>query len=806
MMDQDNLKLIPKTKAPNSYKLVNLKKREIFSLLSEKSLKEKDRFELENMQNDKRLNNIIEAYYFLFKKEILNPDNDNENFKSIFDNLYEVLGKYSEKILNVYLYKFQENRLDDFDDFRDFISLYKKYENDDKNFDDDLNDYKKNILSKIYVSIDDFQSWYKKSEKECSFDTKKLDKLTISERKKIPFYKKWEIFFDEENFKNILNWINSKEEQKENQVMKIFLKQIYDKKYSKIPGYKFEKYLSESKEQRKEIIKKKLENYTANDIYFVVWMFETKLRLNTELEEENEKEEKIESVSSPVTQLVLEWLDLTNNNYKNKLKLAKDRIPNIFAQSFDEDIANIEYLYTDENNQSFNFYQISKELIKLTNTGWNNYRKSLKDFVLDLDWQKHKLFTQAPSKNFLEKIISKYGLGKIKDEHGKIKEKYFQISNFFEYLIENIKTDWVIKLFKDVWIENIENEKIIKNLEQYKYTLDRADDFVKKSINRANKDKDIMNKILNYWQEGTVGFGVDMSWKWIKWKASLNNNNQLQLDCIINWWNPEEKLKDYKEKIIKTSSSNEREKIEKLKEKIKSDKEKNIETIFWTDGNWNIVTWIHPAPLKKYDRAIEKLIEDYKCDFSKSTDMSRATLEYSDLKALITGMQQVIKSCKDDENVEQIAIVDKIWPVFEMAKEPTWYRDIKLLIKLKNWNTVELMFHTTQTLEIKQKWLKWSIINKYLEDFWINFLDDEIKYFNKHNWKNIKMDQKQKKFPEDVYLSWDDFYHVHRNLLKYDPLKQKLQKAESIVREHAWLMVIRELMPKKNSTTLPPKK
>jgi len=309
-----------------------------------------------------------------------------------------------------------------------------------------------------------------------------------------------------------------------------------------------------------------------------------------------------------------------------------------------------------------------------------------------------------------------------------------------------------------------------------------------------------------------------MTWKWIRWKAVLKKpGNQLMFDCVYDCWYPREQIDSLKMSLNEQSSTMKNEVRQKIKHVIEKQWTSN-ELEFWTDENWNTFTWVHPAPTKRYDRAIQKLLEDYKCDFNRSTDMSRATLEYPNLEWLIEWMKNVIRSCKDDKNVEQIAIIDKIGPVFEMAEKSTWYRDIKLLIKLTDWNTVELMFHTTQTLEVKQRWVTWEHVKKYLDKLRISFNQNDMKYIldgiNEYklrkdamfsdNWtstrkkSDIILNSVDSIFSDKTYLSADMFSYIHRNLPEDDELKQKLQKAETIVWESAREKIMKDMMPNKN--------
>ena len=228
------------------------------------------------------------------------------------------------------------------------------------------------------------------------------------------------------------------------------------------------------------------------------------------------------------------------------------------------------------------------------------------------------------------------------------------------------------------------------------------------------------------------------------------------------------------------------------------------------------------GPDKKFSRAFIKLISDYGWNFNKIGDLTRMRVVSESIDESINSIIRFTETLTNNKDITNISIIDKIWEPLSLAWTWTGYRDIKLLLKMKSWNTTEIQFQCEEMYQVKDKWLDLEANeNKYIFEkmrkenslfttkemnnllelaqiSWItlptenilrNLIEDWEDYKVKwENWRGIMTKRK---------ITTDDTYHISRRLDKNNPLYKKFIKLERIMTNSAWWkIVIKHLEPK----------
>ena len=109
-----------------------------------------------------------------------------------------------------------------------------------------------------------------------------------------------------------------------------------------------------------------------------------------------------------------------------------------------------------------------------------------------------------------------------------------------------------------------------------------------------------------------------------------------------------------------------------------------------------------PAPIKNVDRALVKVMEKYRRDFSKLTDLSRATLECMTEAALLDVLKKLLELAKEGK-IFIVRIKHRLDAAFE-ALEFGGYRDILINLAFsEDGHIVELQLNLSEFVRIKTK-------------------------------------------------------------------------------------------------------
>lgn len=437
--------------------------------------------------------------------------------------------------------------------------------------------------------------------------------------------------------------------------------------------------------------------------------------------------------------------------------------------------------------------------------------------------------------------IKKYNWNVIAEEIKKIPEKTY-------WIIEDISKDlfdaWVLDnekiTFNPGW--RLNNISVKSNTEQLVWMLKWLNKWESKILNSKTQNWDFFknlddlyipyenNKLknidnikekenINEW----LNIGIDLS-RWILKKSEIiwDKKYSKYLKKLKNYWIVTQDIenmtvKDYEIiqnfieflKFIKRQENDntllkmleiwnkDRKNLEKEMSELleKEEEEKHLESGFWPD--------------KGYSRALTKLIKDYNGDFNRLWDLTRLRIVDDSLKNLKDSIVDFMITAVENENITHVSLIDKIWEPAHESKEKTWYRDMKLLFTLKDWNVVELQFHEKWMLRHKEIWreLNTSIINKMrkeksflsekeLRELFIIAKEKNLNLPTKENlekileswnidwiihgvWIEPKLLNKEK-------ISWTDTYTLARNTPSNSSLKIKLQTLERILANYAW--------------------
>lgn len=227
-------------------------------------------------------------------------------------------------------------------------------------------------------------------------------------------------------------------------------------------------------------------------------------------------------------------------------------------------------------------------------------------------------------------------------------------------------------------------------------------------------------------------------------------------------------------------------------------------------------------PAKAFNRAFIKLISEYGWNFNKLWDLTRARVVSKSLDSSIENVVDFIKTAVEDQNITNLSIVDSTGEPISIPKKPSWYRDIKLFLKMKSWNTVEVQFQINDMYEIKDHWIDLSkeennhIFEKMKKEWsWLsseNVKDlleiakersidlpkkEIIEKLMIENPKNIDW-EKYEELLNQKQITTDYSYHIVRQLDKDSEVRKKLTRLERILADSAWSNILIEYLKSKN--------
>ena len=228
------------------------------------------------------------------------------------------------------------------------------------------------------------------------------------------------------------------------------------------------------------------------------------------------------------------------------------------------------------------------------------------------------------------------------------------------------------------------------------------------------------------------------------------------------------------------------------------------------------------GPDKRFSRAFIKLISDYGWNFNKIGDLTRMRVVSKSIDESINSVIRFTETLTNNKDITNISIIDKIWEPLSLAWTWTGYRDIKLLLKMKSWNTTEVQFQCEEMHQVKDKWLYLEANeNKYIFEkmrkenslftaeemnnllelaqiSWITLPTENILRNLIEDWEDYKVKwETLKVVTTKRIITTDDTYHISRRLDKKNPLYNKFIKLERIMTNSAWWkIVIKHLEPK----------
>lgn len=393
------------------------------------------------------------------------------------------------------------------------------------------------------------------------------------------------------------------------------------------------------------------------------------------------------------------------------------------------------------------------------------------------------------------------------------------------------------------WFINLNEEKIKLTNNEIKFIWAIQDLYIPSWLTeskiKSSKKISIIDKYLDYW--------IDTCFAILKQNKDELNNLENYKDSLIKKWiidrNTKISSKSYKEvlienKIIKKDSKKIQTKdlnqIQRIVEILKYFKTRinHLEQMLYNAKTDKSIFKENPEikkflekensdfwPDKSPDRAFIKLIWEYNWNFNKLWDLIRLRIIWKDLNESVEQVINFIKIVIEDKNITNISIDDKIWEPISMPKENSWYRDIKLLLKLSWWSTVEVQFQIEDMYKIKSEWInledeenenifekmkKEDILFSTQEMIELLKISKErninlptIKILTKmYNWQENKINWKNFENLTETKISTDYTYHIIRQLEKW-PIRQKLTRLERILADSAWSKIVLKYLKSK---------
>lgn len=672
-------------------------------------------------------------------------------------------------------------------------------------------------------------------------------------------------------------WIESDYQRNDERLenIEIIIKKLFDwlillKKewiaFAEFPIWKINSYFF--KEINKIFLKDIQSKYKELFQFFITIVFEEDLKEKeklynkffeqiTKIEEETAKKRnpwKVEKQKIDITEVWFSTWEKTPEKQKYEIVFSK-----VLAKNGKMKFADFLYLKPGNKNfeeyfSIFTKYSIEKREIKWYEAEENFKKWLIKQIenILALEWVTVKEFIETDVNNLNFLILWWRFILKIRDLN-----KNFSDLNLKNILMINEKSYWVIEKISEKlneknilkwWKIIFDPDWRVKNT-SVKWTNTLLMDLLKwlkkwfidlneESISTIYWEKKIIWKLrdlyLPIWIESEKNDLETEIWKiekyinsWINLCFNLLKNNwpenkeeemylKVLQDHKILWKNTInlrlkelEKLQNLVEilKFIKNRIRHIRTMIKiAKKDKETLEKDENIKKLFSTkdSGFW---------PEKSFSRAFEKLVWEYWWNFNKLWDLTRLRIIWEDIDDVIEKVIEFITAINKIEDISHISISDKTWEPISVAKEKSWYRDIKILLKMKSWNTVEVQFQYKEMFEAKDKWIDFSKnknIWKKMKDEWFLFKKEELKDLLEYSRiRNINLPKKEilENLTEEQNLNninWEDYskilkiskvstdytYHLIRQLEDSKTIKTKLTWLERILADSAWSKIV----------------
>lgn len=790
---------------------------------------------------------------------------DIQNLNNFWDEVVEKLGKRFD--IN------EENKSSSSEKF--FATMYRRlYKEIWKEWESNkwLEIWKK-LENEIKIAFEEifyiFETWIEFGFK----DDEKLKNLQIFTRKIVEwilYFKKQNIAFNDFEHKNFLNsksFINSLE----NNILS-FLRDKDSKHFKSDFKDEFLEFLEstlETKENWENIkenlilkLKEKTEKIAKSRI-----PEETKYLENLDIENVDftdwKKIPESQKYNSVFSQVIakngkIEFADFLEFKNEEKFKELFELYYEYYAKDKDKEIDKNKKI-KDENKE------IEKEKTRKI------FRESLeKQFeeVKNLEWMSVKDFIENDVNNlnllilwwrfilkirFLEKNNLELNIENIKTNENLKENEYWVVEKISERLKEEnvdilknviFSIDWKVRNTsqeKDfIWLNELINslKKWIIDLSKEKIKLINGEEKIIWSIHDLYLPKWITSRKWSTLErdlsdiESFVNGWIDLCYKILRWDNSEltiyeeSYGKVLLENKIIRSLNPDDFSIEEKDNLQKFANilkfiKNRRKYLIIMMKTAESDKEKleeNKSLKRLLNEHSKSGLW----PDKAFHRAYTKLIDEYGGNFNKLWDLTRARVVSKDLDENIKNVVEFIKTASNDDNITNVSIVDSTWEPISIPKKDSWYRDIKIFVKLKSWNTMEVQFQVEEMYKVKDEWIDLNEENnenkkifEKMEKEWVLLNQEDLKELLKFaKERNIILPTKnilEKMMWENTNeIDWNSYenilkatkittdytYNIARQLKWYSVWK-KLTRLERILADSAWSKIVLKYLKNK---------
>jgi len=787
----------------------NLNRKQFEKLLNVSSVKNENEFEqlklkIDKLSKDENPNSLLTSKILRnCYSELYFDNNKNSNNKLKNKNLEQKLEEHIvenfgmlSKSFNIWLNSPKENE----NKSSEFIL------NLEKNFLDIFDIIL--ILKKNNIAFTSFDWMRKENVLDKILEDSKFKEILSSIENCSLWDIEWWIELEQSLFKKFLEWLNSEDKNKAITKIKKDYLDFNEWNINKISSKKVKYWEKDITIQDFEEIVKNQKEFDLSKISYDLWKTSPyALRLKIYIKYILKSEEKHKEIYSEIT----EYDEKNTNNKKitSFIKIEYSKVNNI--NNIDE---------IDMNSSNFKNYK-SKILkqIKESYNVFTNTNENKEDYIKLFETNKNDSDLLVAWLRFSFKFTQK------DKENKNIKDLHISSENFLEQIVYNvdknkIKADLIIwtsdAQTTSGWYTDYMNKKHNHSIEKWLVQIDKSF-YIKNSDNTKTFFKDKEDFYLP--NSGTKDFldiknyileGLDLCTQILNWNfVNKNTNYYKQLEKINFSFNDITMISKLKEflkysidildtsnKMLENSKMNQAffEKIDdSFKEKLNLN---NDEISIWD--------------LKLLDRVFAKNMSKYSGHLSKIWDINRMMIVKDSFEELTTSASDFIELVWNFEEVTQIWIEDNIWNIFEKAKKNSWYRDAKMTLVLKNWNTIEVQFQLKEYLNIKHNWIK---LDNYLE----NKINDELSFFEKENNRKTFSKKEQNeiinecknkndkiKFPKNFYinilwidkedsiLDWiilkdddklvDDYlYNLSRISIEWTKIKEKIEKIQNVL-------------------------
>lgn len=231
-----------------------------------------------------------------------------------------------------------------------------------------------------------------------------------------------------------------------------------------------------------------------------------------------------------------------------------------------------------------------------------------------------------------------------------------------------------------------------------------------------------------------------------------------------------------------------------------------------------------PSDTKDFERTFIKSISKYAWVHEWLGDLVRGRIILDTTDRSIDMISYLIEHVRHHDKIHAFVIEDNTGNLMEKPKKSTGYRDITFSLQLNGWNIIEIQLVAQPIVEAKQNGYPLhyaigyndSLIQRFKKSICTHFTEqdrDDIqriiyginthkkgnddmmvlpREFNELFWVDISIESQYIASQDDMSLSSDMLYKIHRNLPDDSELAQKLKKIESILYDIAMGKLVAE--------------